>query len=61
MIIRCAWCKRKTGDKPPYGGKHDKEVTDSICDDCLTKQFPNIAEKVKALSVTEKDRYQNGS
>jgi len=39
MIIRCAWCKRVTGNKPPYGGKHDKEITDGICPECLEKHL----------------------
>jgi hypothetical protein len=39
MLIRCAWCKRILGDKPPFGGKWDKEITDGICDDCLKKYF----------------------
>ena len=47
MKIRCAWCKKITGDKPPYGGKYDEEITDGICPDCLTKYFP---EKFKEKS-----------
>lgn len=39
MLIRCAWCKRITGNKPPYGGKHDKEITDGICSECEKKYF----------------------
>jgi len=39
MIIRCAWCKHIIGDKPPYGGKWDREITDSICNECLKKHF----------------------
>jgi len=39
MIIRCAWCKEIIGDKPPYGGKYDKEITDGICPDCEAKYF----------------------
>ncbi len=54
MIIRCAWCKKISGDKPPYGGKHDKEVTDSICNDCLNKHFPHLADKIRACLEVEK-------
>ena len=57
MLIRCAWCKRTLGDKPPYGGKYDKEITDGICDDCLAKHFPSVYGKVEALKVSEQDRY----
>lgn len=57
MLIRCAWCKRTLGDKPPYGGKYDKEITDGICDDCLARYFPSVHAKVEALEVSEQDRY----
>ena len=40
MIIRCAWCKKITGDKPPFGGKYDSQITDGICQDCIDKLFP---------------------
>jgi len=40
MIIRCAWCKKITRDKPPFGGKYDREITDGICQDCIDKFFP---------------------
>jgi len=42
MLIRCAWCKRITGDKPPYGGKYDKFITDGICKECEAKYFPEL-------------------
>ena len=45
MLIRCAWCKRILGDKPPYGGKYDRDVTDGICEDCYKRYFPQHAEK----------------
>jgi len=52
MLIRCAWCKRILGDKPPYGGKYDREVTDGICDDCLNRYFPHHADMIReALEV----------
>ena len=47
MIIRCAWCKKIIGDKPPYGGKYDEGFTDGICDDCLNRYFPHHADKIK--------------
>lgn len=47
--MRCAWCSRVTGSKPPYGDKYDKEVTHGICDDCLDKYFPHIADKVHSI------------
>jgi len=37
MIIRCAWCKKILGEKPPY---EDKSYTDTICEECLAKHFP---------------------
>ena len=57
MLIRCAWCQRIMGDKPPYGGKYDKDITDGICNDCLAKYFPSVYAKVEALKVSEQDRY----
>jgi len=45
--IRCAWCKRITGDKPPYGGKYDEEITDGICPSCLAKYFPEAVKKTR--------------
>lgn len=55
MLIRCAWCKTMTGNKPPYGGKYDREITDGICDDCLKKYFPREADKIiKGVAVTTK-------
>ncbi len=33
MIIKCAWCGKVTDDKPPYGGKYDREITHGICKD----------------------------
>ena len=58
MRIRCAWCKRIIGTRPPFGGKYDKEITDGICDDCLVKHFPNVYEKCRVLEVSEEDRYE---
>ncbi len=39
MIIRCAWCKKVTGNKPPYGGEYEDLVTDGICLVCKEKYF----------------------
>ena len=47
MLIRCAWCGRVTGNKPPFGGGYDKEITDGICDECQVKYFPNVTKLVK--------------
>ncbi len=61
MIIKCAWNGEFIGTRPPFGGKYDKEVIDGICDECLVKYFPNVAERAKALDVTQKDGYQGGT
>jgi len=60
MLIRCAWCKRTLGDKSPYGGKYDSEITDGICDDCLNRYFPHHADKIReALEVKKiEDTYK---
>lgn len=60
MRIKCAWCGSHLGSKPPYGGKFDEGFTDGICDDCLAKYFPTVAEKATGLDVTQKDRYPGG-
>jgi len=39
VIIKCAWCGIVTGNKSPYGGKYDKEITHGICESCLQKNF----------------------
>ncbi len=61
MIIKCSWCKRVIVTKPPFGGVFDEGLVDGICDECLVKYFPNVAERAKALKVTQKDRYQKGA
>jgi len=63
MIIRCSWCKRFQGSRPPFGGKYDKQITDGICEKCLDKHFPNIAETVEAIlnePETQEDRLAKG-
>ncbi|MDD4984670.1 MAG: ArdC-like ssDNA-binding domain-containing protein [Dehalococcoidales bacterium] len=37
MIIKCAWCGKCMGEKPPY---EDKSITHTICDECGAKYFP---------------------
>jgi hypothetical protein len=39
MLVRCAWCKKIVGNKPPFGGKWDEEITDGICAECLKRYF----------------------
>ena len=34
MIIVCAWCGKKMGEKPPY---EDKSLTHSMCEKCYKK------------------------
>ncbi len=48
MIIVCAWCKKKMGEKPPYEDKHE---THSICPECQAKHFPDIPEE-KSVSAS---------
>ena len=57
MKIRCAWCRTIVGTRPPFGGRYDTEITDGICDDCLSRYFPNVREKCKGLDVSVEDRY----
>jgi len=54
ILIRCAWCKIIIGDKPPFGAKYDQEVTDGICDACLTYYFPHHADKIRSCLEVEK-------
>ena len=39
MIIVCAWCKKRMGEKPPY---EDKSETHGICQECLEKYFTKM-------------------
>ncbi len=48
MKVKCAWCGKDLGEKPPYGGrdgKYDKMVTHGMCDDCLQKQSGKTGDK----------------
>ena len=54
MLIRCAWCKRITGNKPPYGGKYDRDITDGICSDCEAKYFPKEERNGTEVKSTHK-------
>lgn len=58
MRIRCAWHKppKIMGEKEPL---EDKGITDGICDDCLAKHFPNVADRIAKLGITEQSRYPN--
>ena len=51
MLIKCDWCGKFIGTRPPFGGKYDdtKEATSGICDNCLTRYFPHEAEKVNRV------------
>ncbi|MDD5039348.1 MAG: hypothetical protein PHN78_08575, partial [Dehalococcoidales bacterium] len=42
MIIKCAWCGKCMGEKPPYG---DKSITHTICEECRAKNFPKKGTK----------------
>lgn len=50
MKIVCAWCGKTTGEKEPL---EDKSVTHGICEKCLIKNFPHIAEKVAEVEKQE--------
>ncbi len=58
MRIRCAWHKppKIIGEKEPL---EDMSITDGICDDCIAKHFPNVADKIHKLEIAEQDRYTN--
>jgi len=50
VIIKCAWCGKVMGEKPPY---EDKSITHSICDKCLKKQFPKLpATQLSDIKIT---------
>lgn len=55
-VIRviCGWCGKKIGEKDGHG---TEGRIYGICDKCLARNFPVIAEKCKNLHVTEWDRY----
>jgi len=59
MIVRCAWCKRITGNKPPYDGVSSQDISDGICNKCLEKYFPNISHLIKE-SNEQKEEQETG-
>ena len=37
ILIKCSWCGKLIGEKPPYGGIHNEystQVTHGICEEC---------------------------
>lgn len=42
--IECGWCGKPLGEKD---GKGVEGVSHGICDDCLTKNFPHIADTIR--------------
>lgn len=48
MIIKCAWCGKDMGEKPPY---EDKSVTHSICEECEAKYFPEKGKRGDAMKI----------
>ena len=60
MIIKCAWCGKIVGTKPPFGGWRDKEIVDGICDDCLNEHFPHHADNIRGCLEVKRieDIYQ---
>jgi phage FluMu protein Com len=53
VIIRCAWCKKILGEKPPYD---DKSYTDTICPECEAKFFPEDKPKKNPMTITQGDQ-----
>ena len=47
LIIKCAWCDNVLGEKDDPGGAGG--ITHGICDDCLRRNFPHIAERVERI------------
>ena len=56
MRIRCAWHQppKIMGEQEPL---EDDGITDGICDSCLSKYFPTIADKIAKLNIIEQERY----
>ena len=46
MLRICAWCKAPLGERAPY---QNKDITWSICDDCIKKirPTPQVTEEEK--------------
>jgi len=53
MIIKCAWCRKDMGEKPPY---EDKSITHTICEECKEKNFPEKKEGNPMTIEPEKPR-----
>lgn len=41
MIVVCAWCRKKLGQKEPYDDPHE---THGICDECIQKEIASVAQ-----------------
>ncbi len=56
MLIQCAWCQppRITRKIEPL---EDESIIDGICDSCLPKHFPTIADITAKLELVEQARY----
>lgn len=54
ITIICAWCQKTLGEKDGQGIEGESH---GICDDCLNRYFPYIADVVAKLSITEQYRY----
>lgn len=44
ITIRCGWCDKWLGEKD---GQGVEGVSHGICDDCLTKNFPHVADLIR--------------
>ncbi len=49
MIIKCAWCQKILGEKPPY---EDKSETHTVCEECRKKYFPNLPMTISGPQIT---------
>ena len=56
MLVRCAWCKRIIGAKPPFGGRWDREITDGICENCAKKYFGSYGDKKEKEDESNADK-----
>lgn len=53
MIVKCAWCGKDMGEKPPY---EDKSITHGICDECYRKAVEDIKPKEGGESECKKEK-----